>query len=914
MFEGKVMGIPKKSEEELLEEAQMKRDVLGGHSAALQPMDINNKIMGGGTMTKMEEKLPSLGGAGDYQDRLDGLLGPGGKGKTAQDITSDILGGGLNTKAASLLGEGSDLNARQRAESMLGLGPAPKGKKGKKAKKQFDPTDNILGTFNSNLKVGQFANVNNMFGNSKPGKVNTQQKVKEFVSVNPTKTKTKEANPFRNGYSTPVNVSAMLGLGAGGAAAGKVGQVLGKAMNGPNPVEKILGGTKTPQKGQNPLGGQFDVNKILGAGEGKAPSVPTGLDPQAQINKILGKGPAKTGQHSQSVNVEKFLPSLGQGNPQGRILGKEWAVPDFRNPAMVGFERANQQVGLSMFGDYDGDGLKNAIDCDPRDKTEQGFFEKVGNFASGRGFKDDSTIGKEAADAAAQGAIPQTGSLGGVQQKGGGVGLRNVNNPIGLKKVRGGVDYGGNKLPAYGVTRGRPSKGVAVSDASMPDTQGTVQAIQNPETGEVVILDAQGNPVSDQTYELAARPAALDNLKDGVVAAGQKLGAGAVAVGNTLKDVAKTYVGEPIKEAADTQLERGRMGRAAKLADSTAALQTAEYKVQVKKAMLDGEKPKDMDAETWHMMQRQALTGFVGAGQAQAVAQGEAKLALDKQQAKEKFKLERMKARSQVEIADAKAEARAGGDNATTGFGKSTKQLKNALAAAAGGFGGMKANVGSKAVQAGEAMSAAMGTGDGMSLADRPMSKVTGFEGGTAQADATSFNLTRMSAVGQSAAMNEYNMGVAAQLGPGGGLSGGLAQMSNLGGHGDYSYKVAESLGESATKQIGQKSDDVAAVTSQPGFDLPKPAPQPVQQAPAPQPVQQVQPQPAPQPQAPPIPVTPETVPGNGISKSSQRLRQEYMASRPDKPPLPDGRVWSPRSRKYVKYPRGQYKDNDPTK
>ena len=203
VFEGKVMGVPKKSEEELLEEAQMKKDVLGGRSAALQPLDFNNKIMGGSQMTKTEEQLPSLGGAGDYQERLGSLLGHGGKGKKAKDIPSEILGGfNGGDKANSLLGGNfGSFNPKAKAESMLGLGATPQGKKSKNEKSADKITESILGGFGGgNPSKNAFDNVSRVFG--KPSPKSPVQKINSMFAPQQKAT----SNPFKNGYNTPVNV------------------------------------------------------------------------------------------------------------------------------------------------------------------------------------------------------------------------------------------------------------------------------------------------------------------------------------------------------------------------------------------------------------------------------------------------------------------------------------------------------------------------------------------------------------------------------------------------------------------------------------------------------------------------------------------------------------------------------------
>jgi len=52
------------------------------------------------------------------------------------------------------------------------------------------------------------------------------------------------------------------------------------------------------------------------------------------------------------------------------------------------FKRAKKQPGL-LFGDWDGDGVINGLDCQPRNKKRHGIKTKIGNFIKGRGFRED---------------------------------------------------------------------------------------------------------------------------------------------------------------------------------------------------------------------------------------------------------------------------------------------------------------------------------------------------------------------------------------------------------------------------------------------------------------------------------------------------------------------------------------------
>jgi hypothetical protein len=59
-----------------------------------------------------------------------------------------------------------------------------------------------------------------------------------------------------------------------------------------------------------------------------------------------------------------------------------------KNPERIARNRIGNQRGLSMFGDYDGDGVANILDCKPKDFFKQGAVDRVRNLLGGRGFVD----------------------------------------------------------------------------------------------------------------------------------------------------------------------------------------------------------------------------------------------------------------------------------------------------------------------------------------------------------------------------------------------------------------------------------------------------------------------------------------------------------------------------------------------
>ncbi len=54
--------------------------------------------------------------------------------------------------------------------------------------------------------------------------------------------------------------------------------------------------------------------------------------------------------------------------------------------------RLKKQQFLSPTGDFDGDKLMNMLDCDPRDPNAQGVINKLGNWATGKGFRETSDV------------------------------------------------------------------------------------------------------------------------------------------------------------------------------------------------------------------------------------------------------------------------------------------------------------------------------------------------------------------------------------------------------------------------------------------------------------------------------------------------------------------------------------------
>lgn len=142
----------------------------------------------------------------------------------------------------------------------------------------------------------------------------------------------------------------------------------------------------------------MNVDKIIGEADGKARDMLSmqgkttarkGFDVQATLG--LGMGGKKSGK-AQAV-LDKFLGPPSNKNPVESILGmttKSNIVPPsvfgvesrarqhmVRRPDMIGWKRLNQQKGLNPMGDFDGDKVLNAFDCNPRNPNQQAFWHTM---------------------------------------------------------------------------------------------------------------------------------------------------------------------------------------------------------------------------------------------------------------------------------------------------------------------------------------------------------------------------------------------------------------------------------------------------------------------------------------------------------------------------------------------------------
>ena len=188
-------------------------------------------------------------------------------------------------------------------------------------------------------------------------------------------------------------IDSFLGLSSGkkDKSTGKIDSFLGLS-SGKNPMDNILGKTK----GKNPM------DKYLGFGASKNP-----------IENMLGM---KSGKNP----IEKMLGTPKGKNPINKILGlslkSNIVVPNiygveknaranmFTNVGQVGLKRMKAQKGLNPMGDFDGDGVLNALDCEPLNRKKQGpleFAKSAWKGFKGEDYSEDENIQAETVEESA---------------------------------------------------------------------------------------------------------------------------------------------------------------------------------------------------------------------------------------------------------------------------------------------------------------------------------------------------------------------------------------------------------------------------------------------------------------------------------------------------------------------------------
>ena len=127
-----------------------------------------------------------------------------------------------------------------------------------------------------------------------------------------------------------------------------------------NTVNNVLG--KKSEKG-NWLTGKTKKPKFTDSSN-MLFSMKKNINAQSKMNKYLGMQNLKGGKQNQKLAMQKMI----------------------KNPFGIAKKRINSQKNLSMFGDYDGDGLANILDCNPTNKNKQAFIHDLLG-----GFKNPAT-------------------------------------------------------------------------------------------------------------------------------------------------------------------------------------------------------------------------------------------------------------------------------------------------------------------------------------------------------------------------------------------------------------------------------------------------------------------------------------------------------------------------------------------
>jgi len=118
-----------------------------------------------------------------------------------------------------------------------------------------------------------------------------------------------------------------------------------------NTVNNVLG--KKSEKG-NWLTGKTKKPKFTDSSN-MLFSMKKNINAQSKMNKYLGMQNLKGGKQNQKLAMQKMI----------------------KNPFGIAKKRINSQKNLSMFGDYDGDGLANILDCNPTNKNKQAFIHDL---------------------------------------------------------------------------------------------------------------------------------------------------------------------------------------------------------------------------------------------------------------------------------------------------------------------------------------------------------------------------------------------------------------------------------------------------------------------------------------------------------------------------------------------------------
>jgi len=274
-----------------------------------------------------------------------------------------------------------------------------------------DGTLNALRPINFNEKImggqkaaafmdGKFAPLDGSFNyaqrvNALTGKgVNTMEE--EF--------KTQQKINSMLGQDSPTDKVKMMTGGFGSSSSDKMSMLLGNGMSGEDKIAKFLGktetkkGKKSKNKTEETDSGIDKINKILGNNKDNKKEkqfdfnfnfdTKTGFgnrafagmtqnktfDMSKFFNTTTGNKNLKNAKNNAVNKINNAFGGLNNGFTNK--IQNNFRTPSMHNllgnPEKIAKRRMKQQKGLTMFGDFDGDRLLNAFDCDPLDPLKQG--------------------------------------------------------------------------------------------------------------------------------------------------------------------------------------------------------------------------------------------------------------------------------------------------------------------------------------------------------------------------------------------------------------------------------------------------------------------------------------------------------------------------------------------------------------
>ena len=288
---------------------------------ALRPINFNDKIMGGQNAASfMDGKLSPLDGSFNYAQRVNMLTGKGvskmENENNVQNKIDNILGGSSPIDKINMMTGGFNASSKDKLSMLLG-----------NSKSKKDIISSLLGSGGS--------------GTDKISKILGDKH-------------TKKGNALDSFF--------------------------GSNSSGTDKISKILGDRNRKKKKAKQFNFSFD--KKTGFGNRAFAGINMLGSTKQTTNKI------KTNlANSRNSALNKIQQSFGILNNKGfnnKINNNMSMSNSFKsmhnllgNPETIAKRRIKQQNNLPMFGDFDGDKLINALDCDPLDPNKQGGQHKL---------------------------------------------------------------------------------------------------------------------------------------------------------------------------------------------------------------------------------------------------------------------------------------------------------------------------------------------------------------------------------------------------------------------------------------------------------------------------------------------------------------------------------------------------------